>query len=64
MNSRGLRNKTPGHGPPHIVAKTEPRRVFPHGRERVEWAEEAMGELRWSSGLIGTVGTSDRRLAR
>jgi hypothetical protein len=64
MNSRGLRNETPGHGPPHIVANTEPRRVFPNGRPRVDQAEQPMGELRWSSGLIEIVGTYDRRLAR
>jgi hypothetical protein len=38
--------------------------VFPNGQHRVEWAEEVMGEFRWSSGLIEIVVTYDRRLAR
>lgn len=37
---------------------------FPNGQARVERAKQVMGELRWNSGLIGIVGTYDRRLAR
>jgi hypothetical protein len=37
---------------------------FPHGQQRVEKVEEVMGELRWSSRLIGIAGTYDRRSAR
>jgi hypothetical protein len=43
MKSRGLRNETPGHESAHIVANTEPRMGFPHGRPRVERASQVMG---------------------